>query len=189
MNNQELFDKYLHGKHWEQHPTIYAEGFVDFLRKSNVGNVIDVGCGNGRDVAVFGNAGFPVIGVDYSTDVLYNARALHPTLPFVQARAEQLPFANGSIGAGYMINAIHYLNQPRAIEEIKRVLVVGGYWFVHFNVSITDESGNVDYQHDVGDIRRNVSPFRVVEERRFERVDTIPHVHTHDILELILQSY
>lgn len=71
MEQQQLFDKYKEGKHWENHPTEYAERYSAFLKKQSFsGLLVDVGCGNGRDVAVFQRNGFNVIGVDCSKNSL-----------------------------------------------------------------------------------------------------------------------
>ena len=54
-----LFNKYSSGKHWESHPTAYAEHFAQFLKGKNFdGLIVDIGCGNGRDVDVFSKSGF-----------------------------------------------------------------------------------------------------------------------------------
>ena len=67
MRSEKLYQKYADGRHWEKHPTLYAETFAEFLKSVNFeGLVVDVGCGNGRDVDVFSKLGFNVLGVDNS---------------------------------------------------------------------------------------------------------------------------
>ena len=62
MQEQQLYDKYSEGKHWENHPIIYAERFSDFLKQKNFqGLIIDFGCGTGRDVDFFSKKGFNVL--------------------------------------------------------------------------------------------------------------------------------
>lgn len=62
MENKSLYDKYNQGRHWKNHPTIYAERFADFLLKKGFGgSLVDLGCGNGRDAEVFVDKGISVI--------------------------------------------------------------------------------------------------------------------------------
>ena len=59
MEERKLYQKYSAGRHWGKHPTIYAESFSEFLKENNFeGLIVDVGCGNGRDVKVFSKLGF-----------------------------------------------------------------------------------------------------------------------------------
>jgi 2-polyprenyl-3-methyl-5-hydroxy-6-metoxy-1,4-benzoquinol methylase len=62
MKEQKLYDKYLDGRHRENHPTIYAERFIDFLKKNIFDAlIVDIGCGDGRDVNAFSKEGFNVL--------------------------------------------------------------------------------------------------------------------------------
>ena len=46
MQEENLYQKYFNGRHWESHPTIYAESFIEFLKSQNFkGLVVDIGCG------------------------------------------------------------------------------------------------------------------------------------------------
>lgn len=189
MQEQQLFDKYQEGKHWENHPTIYAERYAKFLKEQKFnGLLIDVGNGNGRDVAVFHQAGFKVKGIDYSPQEIAKAKQIHPRCNFEIGNVENLRFPNNSVGAYFMINVIHYVKKQQALDELYRTLQNGSYLYIHFNVDIVDTNGNVDYHHNEEEITDLVSRFNVVKKKKFERVDTIPKVHTHTILELILQK-
>jgi SAM-dependent methyltransferase len=39
-----------------------------------------------------------------------------------------------------MINVIHYVDKKKAIQEILRTLQPKGYFFIHFNIDITDKN-------------------------------------------------
>jgi len=189
MESQQLYDKYQLGKHWEQHPTCYAESFAVYLgHYHHTGLVLDVGCGTGRDVHVFCQRGFEGIGIDNSPTDIAQARKKHPLCRFQEMNVEQLSLEDASIGAFYMVNVIHYVQQQQALQELNRVLRPEGFGFIHFNMLIRDENGSVDYQQDKDEILALVSDFDVVTETEFERVDSIPVEHTHTILELLLQK-
>lgn len=189
MKNETLYDKYLAGRHWELHPTIYAEQFCEFLiGKEFDGKLVDLGCSTGRDVQVFSQNRFEAVGIDYAESDIAIARERYSNCCFEVMNVEQLSFLEKSVGAFFMINVIHYVDQEKAFHEILRTLKSGGFLFIHFNLSITDEGGNIDYQQDEPSIFKNIALFHVVHEKRFERQDTIPKLHTHEILELILQK-
>jgi len=191
MENVELFNKYAHGEHWKKHPTFYAESFSNFLKDQNFkGTLVDAGCGNGRDAEVFVQR-LPeakVIGVDKDQKEIEDDIICVPGATFMVENIEFLSFRDNQIGAYFMINVIHYLDQKKALAEIYRTLKPKGYLFVHFNLEILGVNGELDYQQDEKDIRRLISFFEVVKEDRFERFDTTPTKHTHKILQLILQK-
>jgi len=189
MQNEKLYDKYLSGHHWEQHPTIYAERFADFLKNRDFKNtLIDLGCGNGRDVNVFNQKGFKVIGVDISENEITKAKNNFPDCKFEKQDIQNLNFTEESIGGGFMINVAHYVDQEKTLNEIKRILKKDGYLFVHFNLSIVDKNNVTDYQQPEEKILKLFSGFKIVEKNIFKRIDYQPVEHTHTILEIIAEK-
>jgi len=189
MESPELFKKYNDSRHWEQHPELYAESFSEFLKSRNFdGQIIDIGSSTGRDVNVFNEQGFDVVGVDKSEEDIKIAKEKFPELNFVVGDVEELPFDKDSIDASYIINVIHYVDAKKALQEIFRVLKPGGVCFIHFNIDITDIEGNNDYHHGIEDILELVSQFEILQKNEFERIDESPIRHTHQIMELIIQK-
>ncbi len=189
MQSKTLYQKCSDGRHWEKHPTLYAETFVEFLKSMNFeGLIVDVGCGNCRDVNVFSKLGFNALGIDNSKDEIENCKKKFPELKFEVQNAENLEFQDNSIDAFFMINVIHYVHKEKTIQEIFRVLKPSGYFFIHFNIDIVDKTGKVDYHHDQEDILKLVSKFKIIRQKLFERVDRQPIEHKHEIMELILQK-
>ncbi len=189
MQEEKLYNKYLYGKHWNNHPIVYAQSFAEFLRKNNfTGTIVDIGCGNGRDINFFTNYGFDCFGIDCLEDEIVFAKQRFPKLNFETQNVEKLEFDDNSVDAFFMINVIHYVDKKKALSEILRTLKPGGYFFIHFNVEIKDNCGNIDYKHDEKDIMNLVSNFDVIHKKVFERVDIEPVKHTHKIIELILQK-
>jgi len=189
MHERQLYNKYNPGQHWKKHPTTYSETFANFLKKRQFsGLLVDVGCGDGRDVNLFNNSGFTVTGVDYSKEQIKADKKSFPKLSFEVQNVEHLKFKDESIDAFYMINVIHYVNKEKAIQEIYRALKHHGFLFIHFNTDIIDKHGRVDYHHETKDILKLVSEFKIVNKRLFERTDSLPVEHTHQIMELILEK-
>jgi len=189
MESKSLYQKYSDGRHWENHPTLYAESFAEFLKKQNFeGLIVDVGCGNGRDVEVFLKLGFNALGIDnVSKEIEDNKKKFHE-LKFEIQNAENLKFDDNSVDAFFMINVIHYVHKEKAIQEIFRASKPRGYFFIHFNIEIIDKSGKIDYSHNQEDILKLVSKFKILQKKIFERVDHQPVEHKHKIMELILQK-
>jgi SAM-dependent methyltransferase len=189
MQEQKLYQKYSNGKHWEQHPTIYAKSFVEFLKKHKFeGSIVDIGCGNGRDVNVFTKFGFNALGIDNSEKEIKSNKKNYPKLKFEVQDTENLKLKNDSVDAFFMVNVIHYVNKEKAIQEVFRVLKPQGYFFIHFNIEIVDKDGKIDYFYDQKDILNLIPNFKILQVNVFERVDNHPVEHKHKIMELILQK-
>ncbi len=189
MQSRDLYDTYHEGKHWYAHPAQYAESFADFLMEHSFeGPLIDIGCGSGRDVDFFHAVGLDALGIDSSEAEIRGARERFPDSRFEIQDAEHLAFPDGSVGAFFMINIIHYLDQKLALRGIFMALRPGGHLFVHFNLEIKDGNGTIDYFQKEGDILSSVSDFEIIRKRELERIDQLPKPHTHRILELILQK-
>lgn len=189
MRNQALHDKYAKGRHWDLHPHSYAQRFSYFLRAENFrGLLVDAGCGHGRDVVVFKKFGFNVLGIDWDGNEVRGAKTRHPRCDFRLMDVERMKFAAESVSAVFMINVIHYVNATKALAEINRVLVPGGFLFIHFNLKIEDQHGTTDYAMTEEEARRLLKNFIEVQSRTFARVDAVPIRHEHKVLEIILKK-
>jgi len=91
------------------------------------GRVLDVGCGTGRLAAELARRGAEVAGVDRSPEMLAVARRNAPAgLDLRVARAEQVPFGDGSFDRVAYVLSVHLLDRPAAFREARRVLRPGG---------------------------------------------------------------
>ncbi len=106
--------------------------------------VLDLACGTGAflsDLAV----AFPrarLIGVDLSPAYLAEAHAAAPGAALVQAKAEQLPFADASLDAVSAVYLFHELPpkvRAAVAAEIGRVLKPGGRFALADSIQPTDE--------------------------------------------------
>lgn len=107
---------------WPMHELLVEEADLAGRR------VLDVGCGTGRDLAVFAeHFGCEVAGVDPSAGMLELARRRLPeTADLRLATAEKLPFAGETFDAALMVLVVHHVDPVRAFPEVRRVLVDGG---------------------------------------------------------------
>ena len=101
---------------------------IKYLQSQFGERVLEMGCGEGKEVLALARLGLKVIGVDLSHVQLMRVRQLienaSPAGPvyLVQASAEQLPFAADSFRILYGKAILHHLNLETAAAETRRVL-------------------------------------------------------------------
>src|SRR5215217_5929320 len=90
---------------WTRSAPIYLENTVkltshavshllDAAHLTHDSQALEVGCGPGHVTAMMAESGATVTGVDLVPAMIEMARRLHPDIAFVEANAEQLPFAD-----------------------------------------------------------------------------------------------
>jgi ubiquinone/menaquinone biosynthesis C-methylase UbiE len=106
---------------------------LEFLKKyvREGETVLDVGCGNGRLLNLFGDTTVKYTGVDFSKELIAIAEKNHGEKgTFLHADARSLPFADNSFDVVFSIAVIHHLpareNREQFVSEITRVLKPGG---------------------------------------------------------------
>jgi ubiquinone/menaquinone biosynthesis C-methylase UbiE len=90
------------------------------------GRVLDLGCGTGRNLPLYG-AQRKVVGLDPSMEVLRRARRRAPSVPLVRASAHALPFRDQSFQT--VVSGLVFCSVPDpglGLSEVKRVLTSDG---------------------------------------------------------------
>ena len=123
---------------WTRSAPIYAEHtaqltshavrhLLDAAHLTSDSRALEVGCGPGHITAMMAATGATVTGVDLVPAMIETARTLHPGLEFIEANAEQLPFADDSFDVVLINFVIHHFALPDVVcTEIRRVLKPGG---------------------------------------------------------------
>ena|ERR1700731_3834980 len=89
--------------------------------------VLDLGCGSGLDLASWGvTASDEVTGLDIDESRLAVARVRFPDRTYLHGAGEQLPFEDKSFDRVISAVAVPYMDIPKALAEIHRILVPGG---------------------------------------------------------------
>jgi ubiquinone/menaquinone biosynthesis C-methylase UbiE len=101
--------------------------------------VLDVACGTGISTAAFAAKGCVMTGLDPSAPMLAHARAALPNARFQEGRAEAIPFADKVFRGALCAQAMHWMDQPRAIAEMTRVVVPGGIVAIWWKVLANDD--------------------------------------------------
>ncbi len=109
----------------------FVEGMYDVLieeiEKSESGKILDVGCGNGNLFTLLPENKYELYGVDFSQNMIIEAKSKCRNATFSVADAEMLPFDDDSFDI-VVCNASfhHYIHPDRVLEEMRRVLKDGG---------------------------------------------------------------
>ena len=103
---------------------------VSLLLGAAYGNVLDVGCGTGRNTARLDHVTRRV-GVDPGFAGLRRGRSLFPELGLVCGNAYQLPIQSSAFDSVMMIDVVEHLEKPEvALKEVIRVLKDNGVLFL-----------------------------------------------------------
>lgn len=103
-------------------------------------NMLDIGCGGGRNIHYFLKNGFDVHVVDLNAEAIASvkelAQQLAPQIPssnFVVARADELPYGDGTFDLVISSAVLHFANNTDHFEQMLyeawRVLRPGGFFF------------------------------------------------------------
>lgn len=106
---------------------------ADVLRREQVGTVLDVCCGTGRQCLFYARAGLDAMGLDLSEGMIRRTGRLDHSqvgpMRFVRGDAGRLPFADASFAATTITLALHEKPpgmRPVILGEMLRVTLPGG---------------------------------------------------------------
>ena len=105
---------------------------LDYLAGKDGDCALDMACGEGKETLAMAQRGWTVFSLDLSHVQLSRARdmvrAIDPSLRvhFIQANAEQMPFAANALPMVYGKAIIHHLDLDLSPQEIQRVLQANG---------------------------------------------------------------
>jgi ubiquinone/menaquinone biosynthesis C-methylase UbiE/GNAT superfamily N-acetyltransferase len=123
-------------------------------RFGTVEMAIDIGCGTGLSLKALTSVARTTIGTDASEDMIRHVdRSIGAAL--VVAEAEALPYPDSSFDLATVASAIHWF-EPRALDEIHRVLYPAGRLFVYdvwFPAEMAGEPTFGDWLHDASTSR------------------------------------
>ena len=133
--------------HWaeDMEPSQFAKDFIKLMKSHEVKNVLEVGCGNGRDSIHFAKAGYKVTSIDIVPNAVElakkNAEKAKADIDFKVASVEKLPFDDESIGAVFTLSVLHSTNLKKSLPEVHRVLETGGVAFIYIYGDTQFEDG------------------------------------------------
>jgi len=123
---------------WQKVANRYHETFAGvtvqciplLLDAADVGvdtRVLDVACGPGYAATAAASRGARVVGIDFSSEMVNEARRRNPAVEFREGDAEALSFSDAMFDAVIMNFGLLHLGRPeRAVNEARRVLRTEG---------------------------------------------------------------
>ncbi len=112
-------------------PVQEREKFISFLPSH--GNILDAGCGSGRDSGYFSSKGFDVVGVDLSEKLLEIARKENPSVRFQKQDLRYLDFPEKSFDGIWACASLLHLQRsevPGVLKEFYTFLKPHGILFI-----------------------------------------------------------
>jgi SAM-dependent methyltransferase len=115
--------------------------------RRNRGSVVDLGCGSGILAREVGDAGYDVVGVDISADMIARAARNAPEARLVVGTLHDFPIPSGCVVVAATGEALNYAVDPAAglaavatrAADVFGALVPGGHWL--FDVSGPGRAG------------------------------------------------
>lgn len=110
----------------------YGQSALDLLNPKVNEHILDLGCGTGDISQQLYNMGVDVVGVDYSDNMIRQAKAKYPDVHFQVQDILALDF-QASFDAVFSNAVLHWVKQPeQALEQIYANLKTGGRFVAEF---------------------------------------------------------
>jgi ubiquinone/menaquinone biosynthesis C-methylase UbiE len=116
-----------------QKPWKDIEKLARIIISQKKGRILEIGCGNCRDLLPFAEAGFECYGIDFSGEMLKAAEQFakkkNIKIKLKYGWAQNIPFPKNSFDYALSIAVLHHLSKEdhlRALKEIFRVLSNNG---------------------------------------------------------------
>ncbi len=123
---------------------LWMDTLRELIPSDSITNILDLGAGTGRFASCLRDTfRCPVVAVDPSEAMLGQGqgRELHK-IQWLSGSAESIPLWDKSVDLVWMSQVFHHLKNPTiAIQEVRRVLRLGGYLAVR-NATQESEAGN-----------------------------------------------
>jgi SAM-dependent methyltransferase len=165
---------------YERGRPTYPAAALDWLLPPGTPRVVDLGAGTGKLTRLIHDRGLPVTAVEPSPGMRAQLSASVPGVTVVDGSAESMPLPAASADAVLVAQAWHWVDPPRAVPEVARVLAPGGRlgllwnvrddradWIRRLDEIIGNRDGRSDREAVVG------APFGPVERKSFPWVNRL----------------
>ena len=105
---------------------------------------LDIGCGTGQSATTLRAIATDVVGLDISPAMLDYAQ--DPSVQFLQAAGESLPFADHRFDLATAALSLHWLDRDRFLAEARRVLRPSGWLVIYDNFFLGRMRENSDFE-------------------------------------------
>jgi len=170
----------------------YPPEALDWLLPPGAQRVVDLGAGTGKLTRQLAVRGLDVVAVEPSDGMRAELTRVLPGIPALAGTAEQIPLPDGSVDAVLFAQAWHWVDPPRAVPEVARVLAPGGTlglvwnrrdertgWVAELNQIIGESRGDDDGGDNTSDHPRVGPPFGPLERH------DVPWIYPLAVTELL----
>ena len=169
-----------HWLHRQSYVPTALEKFKSYGGSLDGAAVLDVGCGQGHDVAEFIARGIDCEGVEINPRYVKEGRKLFPNAKINRGNAESLSHADGSFALVYCRNLVFCTDPKKSLPELRRVLRPGGVGHVSLDEKIVQLSDDtLLHSADIDEMVALLSGCKILEMEYGERVDEDPTPHRH----------
>ncbi len=178
-----------HWLHRQSYTPIALKKFKIYLKDFSGASVLDVGCGQGHDVAEFLALGIGCEGVEINPRYVKAGRKLFPTAKITLANAESLPYGDESFALVYCRNLVFCTDPKKVLPELVRVLRPGGVGHVSLDekiIELRDES--LLHSADVDEMLTLLARCEILEKEYRERDDDDPTPASTPLLRRLLSE-
>lgn len=131
FSHRDAAERYARGRPYF-HPLVVRKitGFLGLEKP--VPTALDVACGTGQSSVALKEIASRVVGADLSAEMLARAPRVEG-VEYVEAAAEDLPFADESFDLATVSSAFHWFDRARFLTEARRVLRPAGWLVIYDN--------------------------------------------------------
>ncbi len=112
-------------------PLDFTKKSLQYLKRNQ--SLLDIGCGDGRDADFFAQNGLIVTAIDFSVEAIEQVKKLNLHIHAQTMDILSMDFPDKAFDAVYAHLSLHYFDDASTtviVENIHRILKVGGYFFV-----------------------------------------------------------
>ena len=150
---EEAYSKHGENTLWQDEPISVIPEVIEIIHKRELKTVLDLGCGDGRNIAAFAKAGLTCAGIDMSKTALIHAQQrlndINSSAFFIQGDIANLSFADKSVEVVTCFDVFGQLPEPeKVITEVRRILVPGGLFVLN---AFTPEDSEFGVGEQIGE--------------------------------------
>lgn len=149
---------------YERSRPSYPDEAIDWLLPPGATRILDLGAGTGKLTRSLRERRLDVVAVEPSAGMRDELSRVLPDVTVLAGSAEGIPLDNGTLDAILVAQAWHWVDPPRAVPEVARVLRPGGQLGLVWNIRderigwvadlgrLMHDDGNPERMSDSGDI-------------------------------------
>lgn len=151
----------FYSKNKEENPSSFIKENIDFIKKEKL---LDIACGDGRNLKFLIENGFDVEGIDYSSKSIEKCK--EKLKDESKLKVQDLDFYLGPIQKYDSVIIVDYKASSRLLDELKKTLKVGGRLLIeNYTSEFLRNNQNTEM-----DIKECYKPFELLKFIKFWNV-------------------